>query len=418
VLFWVHGGANVYGSAGLPGYDATGFLKHNDAVVVTVNYRLGPLGFLYLGHLDSRFLAGNVALLDLVAALRWTRANIAAFGGDPGNITIFGQSSGGVNISCLLSMQEAAEVFDKAIIESGARLTVGTRDEAIETTNRVLAKLAISSNPVFRLQEIDPRKLIDAYMIVRVGNGTLCLDTVTLGREPCAPDFPAISSHVPLLITTTEDEMAYFLAVEPGFDAGKSDEELLNSLIRYVERPKMASESRGLWRPDKGLLERAVRICRSLAPSMSRWDVAARVLTDAMQWRNALIMANRRLQRKGAPLYLAEFRWKVPSFGGAYAFHGVDIPLVWNYPNIPLAPDHGDTAVAWSHLDPSNRRQSLAVTTGKLFTAFAQAGNPSVDSLPPWPPYEASHRATMAIEYQPVVVNDPRRELRELFQEA
>ncbi len=151
VMFWCHGGAFISGSGDSPWYDGTNLCRRGDVVVVTINHRLGAFGYLHLGEFGEEFAAsGNAGMLDIVAALQWVRDNIAAFGGDAGNVTIFGESGGGAKVSVLMAMPAAHGLFHKAIIQSGPAVQMASRDDASETARQLLAELELSASEGWR----------------------------------------------------------------------------------------------------------------------------------------------------------------------------------------------------------------------------------------------------------------------------
>src|SRR5690242_8725136 len=166
VMFWCHGGAFTAGSGSSDWYDGANLSRKGDAVVVTVNHRLGVLGYLHLGDLggDAYAASGNVGMLDLVAALTWVRDNIAAFGGDPANVTIFGESGGGAKVSVLMAMPAARGLFHKAIIQSGPAVEMTSRDDGTAAAKQVLDELGISANRVDDLRRIDAKRLLNAQI--------------------------------------------------------------------------------------------------------------------------------------------------------------------------------------------------------------------------------------------------------------
>src|ERR1700730_3288775 len=179
VMFWCHGGAFIAGSRSSGWYDGTNLAKKGDVVVVTINHRLGVPGFLYLGDLAGEAYAasGNVGMLDIVEALKWVRDNIATFGGDPGNVTIFGESGGGAKVSVLMAMPPAHGLFHKAIIQSGPAVTVMDRGDATETATMVLKELGLDAKQIDKLQNVPAEDLINAQTAVlgKVGSGLAAL---------------------------------------------------------------------------------------------------------------------------------------------------------------------------------------------------------------------------------------------------
>ena len=169
-MVWIHGGAFVGGTGATPWYNGRHLATEGDVVVVTINYRLGSLGFLHLGDLGGERYAssGNVGLLDQVEALRWVRDNIAAFGGDPDQVTIFGESAGGSSVSTLLGLPAARGLFHRAIAQSGTAAWIATREQANAITEAVLAELGLPFEPasVEALTKVPVEQLMAAQTAV------------------------------------------------------------------------------------------------------------------------------------------------------------------------------------------------------------------------------------------------------------
>jgi len=205
VMLWIHGGGYTYGSGMSLGYDGTNLARTGDVVVVSINHRLNIFGHLYLDETGGKSYtgSGNAGILDIVAALEWVRDNISSFGGDPGNVTIFGQSGGGGKVSTLLAMPSAKDLFHKAIVESGSTLKQATREEAQKTTGAVLAKLGLKASQIAELHTMPMGKILAAS-----GGGGLrwgpVVDGVTLPRDPFDPDAKAVSSRLPSFCRSTK----------------------------------------------------------------------------------------------------------------------------------------------------------------------------------------------------------------------
>jgi para-nitrobenzyl esterase len=226
VMFWCHGGAFISGSGSSGWYDGSNLARKGDVVVVTINHRLGVPGFLYLGDVagDEYAASGNVGMLDIVEALKWVRDNIASFGGDAGNVTIFGESGGGAKVSVLMAMPAAHGLFHKAIVQSGPGVTMMTRGEASETAAMVLNELGLDAKQVDKLQGVPAESLIKAQTAVlgKVGSGLAALanrrrlgfnpvvDGHALPNHPFDPVAPKISANIPLMIGTNKDEILLF----------------------------------------------------------------------------------------------------------------------------------------------------------------------------------------------------------------
>jgi para-nitrobenzyl esterase len=418
VMVWLHGGANLFGSGGIPGYDGTNLVNDENVVVVTVNHRLGVFGFLYLGDvIDDRYQAGNMALQDIIAALKWVKNNIAAFGGDPHNVTVFGESAGGANISTLLAMPASNGLFHKAIVQSGAAPRSNSKEEATRGSSAVLSELGLRKNQLGRLQEISPQSLMEAFAVAGKCDGIFCskvalargvIDGLTLSRQSCDPDFPLQSADMPLLISTTGDEFAYFLTLMPDFMPSRDDVEL----VAQMSKISSGFSSVAI---DENVGRHAIALARSEDSQLSQWGVVSRIMTDATLKANATRMAERRLAQRATPsVFVAEFRWKVPCTHGMYAFHGVDVPLMFNHPDIAISPDVADMPVEWQRVESKNLRAVLARRSTGAWAAFARIGDPSTPELP-WPAYDLQRRQTMILSHDPVVLEDPRRETRQLF---
>jgi para-nitrobenzyl esterase len=226
VMVWFHGGAFSYGSANTPRTAGANLARRGDVVVVTVNHRLNVFGFLDLSEIGgAEFVhSGNVGVLDLVAALEWVRENVARFGGDPGNVTIFGQSGGGGKVSALLAMPAAKGLFQRAIVMSGAGIRMAEHDRATKLAEAVLGEVGLKANQLDKLQAVPFERLIAAIepaqkklapvgfrLLDRYGFGPV-VDGHDLPRHPFDPTAPDLSDDVPVMVGGTRDENALFLA--------------------------------------------------------------------------------------------------------------------------------------------------------------------------------------------------------------
>src|SRR5476649_2298687 len=226
VMVWLHGGAFSYGSANSPRYDSTNLARRNDVVVVAVNHRLNVFGHLDLSQIGGQRFAqsGNVGVLDLLAALEWVREHAARFGGDPGNVTIFGQSGGGGKVSALLAMPGAKGLFHKAVIESGASVRFAERERTAKLADAVLKQLGIAPNQLDALQALPIAQLQAAitpaqktlpkpqYPLLDRYNFGPVIDGRVLPAQPYDPAATALSDDIPLMIGGTRTESSIFLA--------------------------------------------------------------------------------------------------------------------------------------------------------------------------------------------------------------
>ncbi len=292
VMFWCHGGAFISGSGDSPWYDGTNLCRKGDVVVVTINHRLGAFGYLHLGDFGGEEFAasGNAGMLDIVAALEWVRDNIAAFGGDKGNVTIFGESGGGAKVSVLMAMPAAHGLFHKAIIQSGPAVQMASRDDASETARQLLAELGIDAGKVNELRQVPAQKLAEAQAAVlkkvsmmsfanrrRVGFNPV-VDGKHLPGGPFEPTAPAISANVPLIIGTNKDEMNLFFGLAPWLD------ELDEAAMRKRVQMFVGDQA-----------DRIIEPYRRARPKDSLRDLVLAIATDHAMRMPSLVTADRKV---------------------------------------------------------------------------------------------------------------------------
>ncbi|MDF2789648.1 MAG: carboxylesterase, partial [Neobacillus sp.] len=207
VMIWIHGGAFVSGSGSSSWYDGASFAAQGDVVVVTINYRLDIFGFLHLGEIGGEEYAtsGNCGIQDQVAALQWVRENIAAFGGDPNNVTIFGESAGAMSIGVLLGFPSAQGLFHKAILQSGAAANVHSSEKAIKIAGQLLATLQVEPSNLSNLEELPVEQLIQASDLVPPMSLGPVIDGVSLPRHPEEAIADSSAKDVTILIGTNKD---------------------------------------------------------------------------------------------------------------------------------------------------------------------------------------------------------------------
>ncbi len=406
VMVWLHGGGCRYGSAGAPGYDGAVLADRADAVVVSVNHRLNVFGYLWLGDVVPGLAAHAMpGQRDIVAALAWIRDNIAGLGGDAGNVTLFGQSGGGLKISALLATPEAKGLFHKAIIQSGSQLSVMNRDDANKITAAVLEKLGATRMDLDRLQEFSVQQLKEAARAVVDEVGGLAFQPVVDGsllpRQTWAQGAPPESRDIPLMIgTTSHDGLA---ALEDGTPI-ESDEEL--------KRQFLASE----WIAPlpEGTFERLVRHHRKISPGMTRRELLVAMITDLGMLAPAVRQAEKKLADRGAPVYFYEFAWRTPCYDSSWAIHSVELPFVFGNLVQGTAWDGLDDDALRSAHDPANERYRLAEETIAAWAAFAHRGNPSTPSLY-WPEYVLQTRSTMVFDRGGSTVENDRNAARRML---
>jgi para-nitrobenzyl esterase len=393
VMVWLHGGGFSAGSASHNVFEGTRLCHRGDVVVVTVNHRLNVFGFLYLGHLGGAEYAesGNAGMLDLVAALRWVHDNIGTFGGDPANVTIFGQSGGGAKVSLLMAMPQARGLFHKAIAQSGSALDAVTPDEATQHALTFLAAVDVKPTELHRLSTLSTDALVTGLKTVMGGAGPKpnygpVADGIVLPQGPWQPGAPSVSAGVPMMIGTTRTETTALLgAGNPAYFA-----------LDDTGLPKAL----GGWVPDKEI-SRVVAGFRKLMPSARPSDLFFAITTDRRVRQQAWAQAERKAAQGGAPLWLYELDWPTPVDGGKWGSpHALDLAFVFD-----------NVAQSEAMVGSGPQAQALADQMSAAWLAFARTGHPG----PGWPAFTAAERATMVFDVKSRVVNDFRGEERVLL---
>lgn len=391
VLFWIHGGGFVTGAGSTPWYDGTRFARHHDVVVVTVNYRLGALGFLHLADLFGSEWEGsaNLGILDQSLALRWTSENIAAFGGDPQNITIFGESAGAMSVGTQLGLPASKGLFKRAIAQSGAAGHVHTREAATKVAQRLLDALGVS-DPV-ALQQVSTEAILAAQSTVNaessdIGGAGLafmpCVDGTTL---PVGPQQAVKDGHargVDLLVGTNLDETTLFTIMDPSFST--FDDDTLTTRFNAFFGGERAAEALDTYRKDRD--------------AASAGDVYNAALTDRVFRVPAVRLADAHEPNGSTYVYL--FTWESPAFDGKLrSCHALEIPFVWD--------NLDQTGVKFLTGPVTDDMRALATTMNEAWAAFARTGNPTTPTLAGWPKWDPETRPTMVIDTNSNVELDP-----------
>ena len=400
VLVYIHGGGFNNGSGSDPLYDGSALCRRGDVVVVTLNHRLNTFGYLYLGALgDPRYAAsGNVGQLDLVQALQWVREHAAAFGGDPGNITVFGQSGGGAKIATLMAMPAARGLFQRAWTMSGQQVTAaGPRAAAQRAAVAMDAVRAPDLAALLRLPAADLLAATRARDPSRVEDSALyfgpVLDEVVLPVHPFWPQAPAQSAAIPMVIGNTHDETRAFLGNDPGNFALD-----WNTLPAQLEKQQFVDL----------LPSVVIAHYRRLYPHYTASDVFFAATTAGRSWRGAVeeLEARARQPATAAPTWSYQLDWPSPvQEGRLRAFHTLDIPLVFDNAGLPTARTGGGADA-----------RALAATMSDALVAFARHGNPNHAGLADWAPYTLPQRRTMLFDVRSRGADDPRGGERELYQ--
>lgn len=396
VMFWLHGGGFGQGNGSSSMYDGTKLCLRGDVVVVTINHRLSAMGYLYLAGIDPMFAdSGNVGQLDQILALRWVSDNIEAFGGDPHNVMIFGESGGGAKVSTLLAMPPARGLFHKAVIQSGPVLRICTVEKSHALAERALAGLNIARGDVRKLQSLPFQAVIGAAMAAQPravpGIVTRSLSPVVDGRSlpkhPFDPDAPAISADVPIIIGTCKDETTLFTMSDPQFGKFTADE------VRG--RFKAALGDRA---------DAAFDLVSKRQPNDAPTYWLTTMLTAVGAWGGSITLAERKYAQRAAPVFMYRLDWETPVMGGALrAPHGLDTALAFDNPQLA----HGING-------PGPEPIALAADMSQAWINFARTGNPSRKGLA-WPAYDPATRKTMMFDRPSHIASDPDRDLREFF---
>ena len=388
VMVWFHGGGFDQGTGGSVGYDGAGLAKHQDVVVVTVNHRLNVLGYLYLAEAGGADFAdsANIGQQDLVAALRWVKENIGAFGGDPNRVLIFGQSGGGAKVSTLLAMPSAQGLFHRAVIQSGAGLRGGTREAANKTAETLMKELGLKPGQGRELQRVPLDKLMEAGNRARFGT---VVDGRVLPANPFDPVATSVSADVPVMVGYTRTERTVYEIDSPNY--GKLDEAGLRENVRRVLGDRA---------------DAVIASYRTRYPKATAYELSTNITGDAGAM-SSIRLAERRAALGRGPTYLYIWAWETPVMG-LRAPHTLEIPFVFNH--IDLCESMVGSVTP--------KMKELEAASAGAWAALARAGNPNHKGLPNWPAYTAAKRAVMVFDTPSRVEYDPTAEVRKILDKA
>jgi para-nitrobenzyl esterase len=383
VMVWFHGGGYQDGAGSHMYSQGENLVAREDIVMVTVNHRLGVLGYTALADLAGDEFAGSgiAGILDLVLALEWVRDNIASFGGDAGNVTIFGQSGGGMKVSTLMAMPRATRLFHKAIVQSGPALRVPSRERGAESADELLQFFDIGPSQSHRLRALPLEALLD-FQRQRSAGGAGGLryqpvaDGVDLPDERLAPVEGPVK---PVLIGTTIDDYSYMLAADPAFRTDMTGEEIQAKL-----KDGLADNT-----------EKVIRSYEDLYPTLEPYRILTRVLSDSHFRAPSIRLAERTLEA-GWPTFMYLFTYDPLILDGlVHSCHSAEIPFIFgSVDRIPYAGIRPD-------------RFEMSEITGAMWASFARAGVPAAPGAPPWPRYEESSRLTVLLDVEPAIEADP-----------
>ena len=386
VMVWIHGGGYTSGQGAIPWYNGNRFAKNNDIVVVSINYRLGALGFVDLTHLGEEFATSNInGTLDQIAALQWVQDNIAAFGGDPSRVTIAGESAGGFSVATLMACPSAEGLFQQAIPQSGACHHTLPREASKKVTEHFLGELGLRSAVEIEAASADDiliaQRATSAYFAQGAGqvnslgvavspfypvhgNATLPDDPLTAARN-------GASSTVRVLTGSNKDETTLW-------STGETSREKLERTVAGYQAVE------------------ALAVYQRTRPEASSHDLLVALTTDHMFRIPAIRLAEAR--QEAAPTFMYQFNWRSRALNGVLAAtHSLEIPFAFN--NL-------DQAGVDFFLGPGPSPQGLADTMHKAWCDFIKTGEPG------WPAYDSDTRATMFFDDIYAVVEDPDPEER------
>jgi para-nitrobenzyl esterase len=403
VMFWIHGGGYVYGSSNSATYNGGALAERGDVVVVSINYRLGLFGYLYLGaHGGKEWGASaNCGQLDQIAALRWVQENIAHFGGDPSNVTIFGESAGAGAVITLMAMPEARGLFQRAISQSGSVNAIQQPEGAAQVTEEFLAQLGVDPVDTKKLQELPAEVLLEAQPGLPVGSSgpmggglrsTPVVDGDTLPRHPSDLFKNGEMTEIPFLIGSNRDEIKLFkdpTKVKPITD------ENLEKIVGTFKGMFADSSSKEVIDTYK-----QSRTARGL-PS-DNVNIMDAIISDQM-----FKLPSLRIAEAHGQAYVYLFTYESPALKGALgACHALEMAFVFGTLHTQFEPRFTGTG-------PDAERLSEQMMDAWL--SFARNGNPNHSGLDNWPVYDGKKRATMIFDKESACCEAPFEEERALW---
>ncbi len=392
VMVWLHGGGFVSGSGSGVIYDGGNLVRRGDVVVVTLNHRLGALGYLNLdGIVEAGERPVNLGMLDILQALRWVRDNIAGFGGDPGQVTIFGESGGGRKVTTLLAMPEAKGLFHRAVIQSGPAVLMNDYDASRRVTALVLEELGMDKPTLAELQAAPLGNIMTAQhkAIRKLGRGdhegiaqplAAVVDGKMLPGHPFDPEAPAISDDIPVMVGWNQTEATLWLARDPDLNE-VSDERLHERITTLVG--------------DKA--EAFIRQYRDYYPDANNSDLLAYIATGRRRYPvDSQVLAERKSLRGVAPVWLYTLTFRTTARRGALRTpHALEIPFVF---------DNVETSRRF--VGKGDGPQKMADQMSSTWIAFAKTGNPNNPAIPEWPPFDVERRRSMVFDTESRVAED------------
>jgi para-nitrobenzyl esterase len=389
VMVWFHGGGYSVGSGGNGRYDGTNLCTRQDVVLLTINHRLNIFGHLYLADLGGKKYAdsGNAGILDCVAALQWIRDNIVEFGGDPGNVTLFGESGGGGKVMTLMAMPAAKGLFHRAICQSGLAIRHTTREDATKTAEGVMRHLGLKPNQVDKLQQLSQEQLLTAIRTMTPPPGfSPVVDGKSLPTHPFDPTAPELSNDVPLIVGSNATEVTFFG----------------NTPLEPIDEATLLERVKGYTRVDEATAAALIALYRKRRPSISTEHLYQLIASDYWFTVDVATVAARKAAAGKAPVFVYRFDKETPVRGGKLRSpHSLEIPYVFDTLDV-------SEAITGKEAD----RYPIAAQMSRAWAQFARSGDPNFLGLPVWPPYTTATRDVIVFDNLCRVLKDPYREER------
>ena len=401
VMVWLHGGAFISGSGSRKIIAGENLSRRGDVVVVTLNHRLNVFGFSHFGDIGGPeyAMSGNAGMLDIIQALKWVRDNIDRFGGDPGQVMIFGESGGGQKVTMLMGCPLAKGLFHRAAIESGPGIKMLDRDKATHVSDVLLEELNLTRDRLSEIQKLPTEQVLAAFFPTMGKTGGITaglidnfgpvIDPVVLPQHPFSPTASPYAADVPLIMGWNRTEMTLF--ADPA--------------AFTVDDAEMTKRVTGIYGADAA--PRIIETYKTKYPDLSAPDLLFIIWSDYPTMLFENLIAERRAAANHAPTYLYRFDWKSPADGGKYHTpHTMEMPFVFD-----------NTEVMASMTGATPEAAALAAKMSNAWIALATNGDPNTAEagLPKWEPYKPDTRMTMVINNESQLVSDPEKEERELF---
>jgi para-nitrobenzyl esterase len=399
VMVWLHGGGYSAGSGQeLLSYDGENLSRRGNVVVITLNHRLNVLGYLNLAQYGDQYASSaNVGMLDIVAALQWVRDNIAAFGGDPNTVTIFGQSGGGGKVGTLMAMPSAKGLFHRAIVESGSMLRAGTQEKSQALAELIVTELGLSKTTIDQIHSLPyqqlvltGQKVLRAHTPLPVGgvpNFRRLADSLGFGpvvdgnilpAHPFDPQAPALSADVPMIIGSTLNEFVTAINHPEYEDMTAADLENRVKAMFAEQAPEVLSAF------------------RQRTPNASPFDLWSHIAASSVR-EAAIAQATAKAAQRGAPAYLYWFTWQTPILNGR--------PRAFHCSEIAFAFDNTDRCEAMT--GGGGDARALAEIVSDAWIHFARTGNPNHPKMPHWTAFSADEVPTMIFDNHSQLINNP-----------